>query len=112
MLLRRSSQGACLRGRPLTTLREREASMPELRSATSGCPPTGPGGTPRGQLTRTGRKGRGDRPDHFPDHTADMRSMLQKGRSEDAIQHVMRAYRPALAAFFNGSSYRRRFADY
>jgi DNA-directed RNA polymerase specialized sigma24 family protein len=38
-----------------------------------------------------------------------MREILHEGRSADAIQHVLRAYRPALAAYFNGSSFRRRF---
>jgi DNA-directed RNA polymerase specialized sigma24 family protein len=35
--------------------------------------------------------------------------MLVGGREKDAIRHVMEMYRPALAAYFAGSSFRHRF---
>lgn len=50
-----------------------------------------------------------DKPDRFPDQTEWVRGLLTGGRETDAIRHVMTMYRPALSAYFAGSSFRHRF---
>ena len=49
------------------------------------------------------------RVDRFPDETERVRGLLVAGLDRDAVRHVMAAYRSALAAYFAGSSFRRRF---
>lgn len=49
--------------------------------------------------------------DHFPDETGNIREYLKLGDEKAAMHHVMRAYRSALAVYFNGSSFRWRFND-